>query len=308
MEQNKVEEESLKTKSIQQFSARISEELKYTIDTLGTKTGKSKPELLDEFVRIYQTHIANERFSEIDLSKYDNLSNPLKESVYSAFTHILNMVNGNLSTLKQEVIHIKDEEKRFQEREDAHKSELESIEHHSAKELLSHKEEIDTLKTEMDTQVTFWKEKATELDVKNIELHKEFNNLNKIADQVQIVTNENRELRKFERESEINHKNIQNNLSEQLKLLSDELFEVKNTLYKIRLENDNKDEMIASFKEDVVIAKKEKMTDLDRFKNELIALSKDLSDTKNKYNKALGKLEILEKSETVNLSTIQQDS
>lgn len=296
MEQNEFTEEPTKAKSTPQFSARINEKLKQTIDAIGSETGKSKAELLDEFVRVYQTKRADDEFADIDLTKYDNLSNPLKESVHNAFVHILNAVNGNLSTLKQSAIHIEEEKKGLAEREEAYKIEIESIKSNAAREMLAHKEEKEELELDMNSRIILWKDKSIDLELRNKELHKEFDNVNKIAEQVQVVTAENKELRESSRESEASHKATQNELNVQIKSLSVELTDEKQSIFKADLENDSKDKVIEALKEDLLAEKKERDAELDELKKELLETTHELSDTKNEYNKALGKLEVLEKT------------
>ncbi len=297
MEQNELTEEPTKAKSAPQFNARISDDLKYAIDKIGSETGKSKPELLDEFVRVYQTKRADDEFAHLDLTRYDNLSNPLKESVHSAFNHILNAVNGNLSTLKQEGIHIDEEKRELAEREEAYRAEIESIKSVSGNDMLALRTEKAEFEQEMNSQVEFWENKSSDLEAKNIELHKEFNNVNKIAEQVQVVTAENKELRESGREVEASHKAIENDLNDQIKSLSGELTDARQLVFKTDLENESKDKVIEALKEELLAEKKERAAELDELKKELLATTHELSNTKNEYNKALGKLEVLEKVE-----------
>ncbi len=297
MNENQSLEEPTKAKPIPQFSARINEELKQDIDEIGNETGKSKAELLDEFVRVYQTKRADEEFADMDLSKYDNLSNPLKESVHSAFMHILNAVNGNLSTLKQAGIHIEEEKRGLSEREESYKEEIASIKSTSDREMLELGAKKDELEREMNSQIDLWKDKSISLEVKNTELHKEFDNVNKIADQVQIVTAENKELRESRREMEASHKTITNELDDKIKSLSEELTEAKQLIFKMALENDSKDKVVEALETQLALEKKERADMMDEFKKELLVTTDELSNTKNKYNQALGKLEILEKNE-----------
>jgi chromosome segregation ATPase len=295
MEQNEFTEETVKAKTAPQFNARIGEDLKQVIDEIGRKTGKSKPDLLDEFVRVYQTKKADDEFSDMDLTKYDNLSNPLKESVHNAFEHILNAVNGNLSTLKQSAIHIEEEKRGLTDREKEYKTEIEFIKSNSAKEFLEYKEEKEEFEFEMNSQIALWKDKLIDLEARNIELHKEFDNVNKIAEQVQVVTAENKDLRESTREVEAEHKAIQSELNSHIKSLSEELIEAKQLVFRADLESDSKDKMIKSLKEDLSVEKKERADELSELKEELLSASRELSETQNEYNKALGKLEVLEK-------------
>ena len=296
MEQNEFTEENVKVKAAPQFNARIGEDLKQVIDEIGRKTGKSKPELLDEFVRVYQTKKADDEFSDMDLTKYDNLSNPLKESVHNAFNHILNAVNGNLATLKQSAIHIEEEKKGLTEREKEYKAEIEFIKSNSARELLVYKEEKEELQLEMNSKIALWKDKTIDLEARNIELHKEFDNVNKIAEQVQVVTAENKDLRESTRELESGYKASQNELNDQIKTLSEELIEVRQSVFRADLDSDSKDKVIKSLKEDIAAEKKESMDEQGELKKQLLSAMQELSDTQNVYNKALGKLEVLEKS------------
>ncbi len=295
LKEDELNEESVKPKSAPQFNARISEELKQTIDDLGSITGKSKPELLDELVRVYQTKRASDEFADIDLTRYDNLSNPLKESVHNAFTHILNAVNGNLSTLKQEGIHIEKEKLGLLEREEAYRVEIESIKSTSAKDILSLGEEKEQSELELNTQIEFWKNRSSELETKNIELHKEFDNVNKIAEQVQVVILENKDLRESSRTTEASHKLVENDLTDQIKSLSDGLTEAKESIFKVGLESDSKDKEIEALKVMLVDEKNERTHEVSMLKEDLLSATHKLSNTQNEYSKALGKLEILEK-------------
>ena len=295
MKENELPEETSKAKSAPQFNVRIDENLKQTIDEIANKTGKSKVDLLDEFVRVYQTKRADDEFTDMDLSKYDNLSNPLKESVYNAFTHILNAVNGNLSTLKQAGIHIEEEKRELLEREKAYRSEIDSIKSISNSDILALRAEKDEYELAMNSQVELWKNKAIDLEIKNKELSKEFNNVSQIAEQVRVITAENKELRESHRKDEAGHKAVENDLIDQIKSLTKELAEAKQSSFRAYLENENKDKELEALKQQLSLEKKESENGLSELKKELAILGVELSDTKNEYNKALGKLEILEK-------------
>ena len=299
MEQNEFTDEMVKTKASPQFNARIDEELKRVIDEIGKKTGKSRPELLNEFVRVYQTKKANDEFSDIDLTKYDNLSNPLKESIHNTFGHLLNAVNGNLSTLKQSVIHTEEEKKALSKKEKEYTTEIEFIKSNAAKELLAYKEEKEALTLEMNAQIELWKNHSNDLGESNKALQKEFDNVNKIADQVQVVTAENKDLRETTREVEAEYKASLNELNDQIKSLSEELTETKQSIFREKLDSENKEAMIKSLKEELSLEKKENIHALSELKSELMSLTHELSETQNKYNKALGKLEVLEKTQDV---------
>ena len=297
MEKNEFTEEATKSKSIPQFSARITESLKQTIDAIASETGKSKAVLLDEFVRIYQTKIADEEFADMDLSRYDNLSNPLKESIHGAFKHILNAVNGNLSTLKQSAILVEEEKISLAEREEVYKAEIEFVKSACTRDMLALRSERDESEQEMNSQIEFLKNKSIDLEAKNIGLNREFGNVNKIAEQVRVVTTENKELRGVIREMGATQKSIKNALDDEIKSLSGELMDVKQTIFREKLENDSNNKVIEALKERILAEKKERATELDELKEEFLITTCGLSDTKNKYNKALGKLEVLEKSE-----------
>lgn len=295
MKENELPEETTKVKSAPQFNVRIDENLKQTIDEIANKTGKSKVDLLEEFVRVYQTKRADDEFADMDLSKYDNLSNPLKESVHNAFIHIINAVNGNLSTLKQAGIHIEEEKRELLEKEKSYRAEIDSIKSISNSNMLALRTEKDEFELVMNSQVELWKNKALDLEIKNKELSKEFNNVSQIAEQVQVVMTENKELRESSRKDEAKHKDSENDLIDQIKSLTKELAEAKQSAFRAYLENENKDKELEVFKEQLSLEKKESADGLSKLKNELAILNVELSDTKNEYNKALGKLEILEK-------------
>ena len=295
MKENELLEETSKAKSAPQFNVRIDENLKQTIDEIANKTGKSKVDLLEEFVRVYQTKRADDEFADMDLSKYDNLSNPLKESVHNAFIHIINAVNGNLSTLKQAGIHIEEEKRELLEKEKSYRAEIDSIKSISNRDILALRTEKDEFALVMNSQVEFWKNKSIDLETKNKELSKEFNNVSQIAEQVQVVMTENKELRESSRKDEAKHKDSENHLIDQIKSLTKDLAEAKQSAFRAYLENENKDKEIETLRQQLSLEKKERVDELIEFKKELGMLSVELSDTKNEYNKALGKLEILEK-------------
>lgn len=295
MKENEFQEETTKTKPAPQFNARITDELKQSIDEIGVETGKSKPELLDELVRVYQTKKANEEFSSMDLSKYDNLSNPLKESVHNAFIHILNAVNGNLSTLKQSAIHLEEEKRDFIIREVDYKAEIEGIKNNSNSEILALKEKNEEVVSVLHSEMEVLKRKLDEREAKNSELQKEFTNISKIADQVEVVTSENKQLREVNHTMEANHKSNQSALEKQNQQISAELVELKQELFKSEHRNDSINEEIVALKELLSQEKSERASNLDTYKNELDELTQKLSDIQSKYNQSLGKLEILEK-------------
>lgn len=295
MENNEYTEETSKAKSTPQFNARISDELKKTIHEIGSHTGKSKHDLLAEFVRIYQAKRADDEFADIDLSRYDNLSSPLKESVHNAFMHILNAVNGNLSVLKQEAVLIEGKKKDIKEKESAYKIEIEAVKSTCNGEILSLKEKNEEMVLELRSKIQFLEKESSELQSKNRELSKEFYNVNKISEQVQVVTDENKELRESNRTAVELHKATENNLLSQIKTLSEELTETKKTIFKVEIENDSKDKTIKALEAQLSLEKNERIDEKDTYKEELLSISKEFSDLKNQYNKVLGKLEVLEK-------------
>jgi len=288
MKENEFMEVAVQSKKTPQFNARISEELKQVIDTLGDETGKNKSDLLQELVLVYQTQKPNVAYGDIDLTQYDNLSNPLKESVYTTFRHILNAVNGNISILKQEGIYLEEKKRMIIEKEENFVVEIESIKSSSDSAMLLLKEKQEIVVQEMHSRIEFLRDKLLHLEIQNTELQKEFDNVNRIAEQVQVVMTENRDLRVSSSKAESTYKVKENDLQDKIVLLSKDLTELSQSIFKADLETENKHKEVGALREKLSFEKKERSV-------ECVVLQKELSDIKSVYNKALGKLEILEK-------------
>lgn len=297
LKEDKFYEEPVKAKPTPQFNARISEALKQDIDEIAIETGKSKPELLDELVRVYQTKRADDEFSDLDLTRFDNLSNPLKESIFNTFVHILDAVNGNLSLLKQEAVQIEDEKKSFLGKEEVYIAEIEMVKSASNEEILTLKKKNEEVVSELHSEIESLKNRLSDVEVKNTELNKEINNVNKMAEQVKVVITENKDLRDSNRVIVETHKSHESNLRSQLKSHSDDLIEAKQKLFRSGFENDSKDKEIDMLKKQILEEKENKGNRESEYKKELLSVLGDLSTVETKYNKALGKLEVLEKSE-----------
>ena len=290
-----------------QINFNIPDELKEAYDKAIEQSGTgSKPEFFEKMLTAFTTHQASSIDTDIDLSKYESVNTQTKEAMSSAFKHILTLLDGNLSTAKSEAIYIDTEKKALAEKEEAFKEQLEKITADTNKELLTVKAEHEEAIEEANSQAELWKEKGIELESKNVELVKEFDNISKVADQVEFISGENKELREKLSTGEADHKTaidvlaaknkaLVDDLSTKNSALDKELTESKQSVFIATVEAESRVKELYAFEERVNAEEKVIISERKELNKQLSALREELSAVKGDFNKALGKLEILEK-------------
>ncbi len=282
-----------------QVNFTISDELKAMLDGALEQSGAdSKPEFLEQMINAFNVYKANSVDIDIDLSKYDSVNSSTKEALSDAFKHILTTLDANFSTAKQEAVYISTEKKALEEKEEAYKVELLKVSSDANSQIEAIEIERREFTEKAREEVELLEATKSILVAKNTELEKEFTNVSKIADQVEYITNENKELRDNLHEVEADSKKSEEGLLLQVKTLTGELVEVKQSLFKTGIESENKDKEITTLTGQLSAEREAKINETNSMKKEfeykLSAIGKELSQVEGKYNQAVGKLEILE--------------
>ena len=290
-----------------QVNFNIPEDLKESYDkALSESSADNKPEFFEQMLKAFTTHQASTVDTDIDLSKYESVNTQTKEAMNNAFKHILTLLDGNLSTAKADAVYIDTEKKILIEKEEAFKAQLEKLTADTNKELLTIKAECKVTIEEAKAEVETWKKKSIELEAKNAELIKEFDNISKVADQVEFISNENKDLREELSTGEAAHKTIIDDLTTSNKVfleklnakistLDEELNTTKQSLFVATVEAESKNKELFAFEERVNAEEKVIVSERKEFTKKLSELTGELTEVRGEFNKALGKLEILEK-------------
>ena len=293
-----------------QVNFNIPDELKEAYDkALSESSADNKPEFFEQMLKAFTTHQASSVDTDIDLSKYESVNTQTKEAMSNAFKHIFTLLDGNLSTAKAEAIYIDTEKKALVEKEEAFTAQLEKLTADTNAEILTIKAECKGTIEEANSQAELWRKKSIEFESKNIELIKEFDNISKVADQVEFISNENKELREEIRGSDTEHTAIVDDLKTKNKVLlqeqkdkigklDEELIEAKQSLFVATVEAESKNKELYAFEERVNAEEKVIVSERKELNKKLLDLTGELTDVRGDFNKALGKLEILEKVES----------
>ena len=278
-----------------QINFNISDELKARYDKAieGSNT-ENKPEFFAELLTTFANNRANNIDTDIDFSKYQNVNSTTKEAVNSAFNHILSSIESNFSNAKQEAIYIDIEKKALIEKEESFNIELLKVTSSATKEM----EEL-TIKT--DDLLATEKQKSEQINtqfedlkITNNTLEKELEQANKIANQLEYISTENKELREEKKSIiSLNEKNKINNeaLEKESAIKIDEL---EKTIFKTEFQAQNKDEKIAQIQDEKIALIEENKEVINQNKIDLKKITDDLIQVRAELNKALGKLETFE--------------
>ncbi len=285
-----------------QYNFKIEEELKAELDkALGESGAENKTAFLQEMVTAFNAHKASTVDTDLDLSKYESVNVNTKEALSDAFKHILTTLDANFSNAKQEAIYIDTEKKALIEKEESFKHDLLELSAEASRNMEVVRSEAKAQVAEADDRAQVAEAKRAEFEARCVELEKEFVNVSKVADQVQVVTAENKDLRESMRMDEASNKATVEGLSTQLKILTDKLTEVEQTAFKAEIQTEQKDKEINSLTEQLSAEKEKNTAELTglkkEFEDKLLEVTSELSKVQNEYSKALGKLEILEKPE-----------
>ncbi len=282
-----------------QYNFKIDEELKAKLEkALRESNADNKSDFLEQLVSAYTIHQSSAVNADIDLSKYENVNTQTKEAMNNAFKHILTTLDSNFSTTKQEAIYLDAERKELAEKAESHAIEILKLKSDTSAE-------IEAIKAKANELATFAKENEEKLiselkvlETTNKELEEKYLTTSKVADQVQVVIIENKELRESMRTGEAISKAKEAELLEQLKNTTSELTSAKETTFKSEIESKNKDTQIKALKAELAQltkTNKENTSTLKaEYKAELTALNDALVVTRSDLNRSIGKLEILE--------------
>ena len=281
-----------------QVNFNIPDELKEELDRLMSLSGaETKPEFMQQMVMALNNHIANSADIDIDLSKYENVNNQTKEAVSDIFRHLLTVLDNNFSTTKQEAIYIESEKRLLAEREEAYKAELEAVKAETNEKLLDAEKGHKLQVAELQESKAQSAEKVVELQNKNDELIRELESVSRVADQVQSVMSENKELReqmKCDAESfkeEIKEIAAKADVAEAK--LKAEIEEYKSNIESIQSQADQLEK--ESFKNSIELQQATKQ--IEELKAQLDKQTVELLETRAELNKALGKLEVIDNTD-----------
>lgn len=267
-----------------QVNFSISDELKAELDSLMKLSGaETKPEFMHQMIMALNTHLANSVDMDIDLTKYESVNIQTKKEISSVFKHLLTVVDSNFSTTKQEAVYIEQEKKLFVDKEKAFIDELEKIDAEANKKILVMESEYKQIIMEMQEAKKESDNRGAELKSKTDELIRELESVSSVASQVQSVMAENKELRKQIRSDSDSHKIEINRAIDNIKAIQLEADNFKKENFENVIKLDQTNERIKELKE------------------YSLSQNKELETTKAALNQALGKLEILEQSEDVEI-------
>jgi len=293
-----------------QVNFNIPDELKEAYDkALSESSADNKPEFFEQMLKAFTAHQASNVDTDIDLSKYESVNVQTKEAMSNAFKHIFTLLDGNLSTAKADAIYVDAEKKALSEKEEAFKDQLEKLTADTNKELLALKAEHKEMMDGANSHIELLRKQTEDLETKNTELIKEFDNISKVADQVEFISNENKDLREKLDTDAAAHKNIVDDfvtekkvlvddLNSKISKLDEELIESKQSLFVATVEAESKNKELYAFEERVNADEKVIVSERKELNKKLSELTSELVEVKGEYNKALGKLEILEKVES----------
>jgi hypothetical protein len=272
-----------------QINFTVSDELKAEMDEAQAKSGaENKPQFLKQMVQALTLHQANAIDTDIDLSKYEAVNNSTKTALNEAFKHILTTIDANFSATKQDAVYVTLEKKALIAKEKAFDEQL-------LKVTADAKSLIELVRTESSEAVSkaqfavvLANESKAKLDVKLVELTKELETMSQVANQVEFISTENKELRASISAIADTHKAEVQSLSDSLTMTTSELTTANQSLFKAEIEGKAKDAEIARLMEQLAVRDAEVASD------RVILL-----EVQGQYQRAVGKLEVLERVEKV---------
>ena len=197
-----------------QYNFKIEEDLKQELEaTQQQSNAQNKEEFLIALLNSYKLYQANQIDTDIDLSKYETVSNQTKTVIHEAFKHILATLESNNTNTKQQALSLEkdklsliDERKAFQEQiehlQADHNQKLLDMDNQHKEELQHKDEEIEKLKKDIQDISDNKDTLTTQLS----EVKQELSQVQAIAEQVQSITDANKELREQLSKAEKEHK------------------------------------------------------------------------------------------------------
>jgi len=205
-----------------QYNFKIDANLKSELEkTLLESHSSNKSEFLGNMLKAYQAQKASSTQTELDLSKYESVSEEAKNAIGKSFKHILTLLDANSSTVKQEQIKI----------HEAYKSIKEVQENSTA--------EINAIKLDAEERISKAENKAEELAIRN----KDLEAISKIATQVEFIVKENEALRAKAKLHE-----------EEIKILNENNFKQKFSLTQKEKESKTQNKVIQELNQEISIS------------------------------------------------------
>jgi chromosome segregation ATPase len=277
-----------------QYNFKIESDLRDRVEQALVTSGLSgKSEFLEAMVTVYQTHLASQEESEIDMSRYQQTNDQTKEAIQKAFMHILSTLDYNFSTIKQELVYIDQEKEELTGRSEAIEAEIQKVKlnaHEEQKELTAkHEAERATLIEESRALTN----ERDQLKASLQRSQKELESMSAIAQQTQRIIEENKELRA----NQAKHNAELESIKEQYQAKIDALERANQELQK---ETRSKEQELFSVQYTLDRCQEEIKTTQKQLKAEQTKSDKQQQELKaieSKYNQLLGKVEVLERRE-----------
>ena len=275
-----------------QINFTVSDELKAEMDKAQANSrAENKPQFLEEMVQALTLHQANAIDTDIDLSKYEAVNNSTKTALNEAFKHILTTIDANFSATKQDAVYVTLEKKALIAKEKAFDAQLLKVTADAKSMVETVRAESREAVSKAQSDAVLVNEAKAKLDTKLFELTKELDTMSQVANQVEFISTENKELRASMSAIADTHKAEIQSLSDKLTSVANELTLATQSLFKAEIEGKAKDAEIARLMEQLAVRDTE------------VASGREvLLEVQGQYQRAVGKLEVLERVEKVEIS------
>jgi len=292
--------ETAQSGQLTQYNSKITEELKSKLeDALKESGAENKSDFLAQMLEVFENHRVDKIESDVDLSKYELINNETKQSVLSALKHVLSALESNYSNLKQEKILTSDKRKEFEELEEKLEfkyekllSEMNSLKLEFEDERKDinrhHAEKIEKIRNENTTLQV----EVKKCSIENKKLLVEVVSLTKISEQIEFITDRNKQLIlnaekvNSEHKEEINEfKKGKLSYERDLECQVDEIQEKDKDIYKKDLQ----------LKQESLNGSKQQ-DDIRKLELELKELQAENTKILSKYNNTMGKLEMMQEN------------
>jgi len=276
-----------------QYNFKIEDELKAEAEVL-SKDFESKQEFLTVLLENYKTCKNKAVYTDIDMSKYEDIDTKTKNMLNDTFKHIIYTLQQNSTSTQQEFIALEQEKRLIVDERKSFQKQIELIKAEANQELLDvqkiHKLELET----KDMQITKISALQKDKDIKLIELQskvkeyqEELNQVKLIAQQVQAIVYENTLLRKEVIDINTATKAVADEKSLKIKELTDLLTEKEKKAYKADMMLENVNKTIKTLQQDIETQKVvmiEKVNEIKDLEKENIVLTTKLEMVKKKEN------------------------
>ncbi|MDQ7083463.1 MAG: hypothetical protein Q9M36_00335 [Sulfurovum sp.] len=272
-----------------QINFTVSDELKAEMDKAQVMSGAdNKPQFLEQMVQALTLAQANAIDTDIDLSKYEAVNSSTKTALHEAFKHILTTIDANFSATKQDAVYVTLEKKALIAKEKAFDVQLAKVTA-DAKNLIevANAKSVELIAT-AQSDAALANESKAKIDIKLVEVSKELETMSQVANQVEFISTENKELRASMSAIADTHKAEVQSLSDKLTTTTGELTLATQSIFKAEIEGKAKDAEIARLMEQLAVRDAE------------VASGRvTLAEVQGQYQRAVGKLEVLERGEKV---------